>query len=49
MNKLQIDLDESSKRLMENEEAKERVAAEYGFMAKAYTDLKHALNDQEED
>ena len=49
LNKLKVDFDDSIQKLKQTEEAKERVAAEYGFVTKAYTKVKHALDSQQKE
>ena len=49
LDKLKVDLNDSIHRLKQTEEAKERVAAEYGFVAKAYTEVKRALDTQQKE
>ena len=44
--RMKKDMTELNEKLMLVEEAKERVAAEYGFVTKAYTEVKHALHTQ---
>ena len=46
VNRMKKDLTELGEKLILTEEAKEKVAAEYGFVIKAYTDVKHALDTQ---
>jgi chromosome segregation ATPase len=46
VDRFKTDLAVANMRLMETEETKERVAAEYGFVTKAYIDVKHALDSQ---
>lgn len=46
IDRLKTALEESTAGFVQNVEEKERVAAEYGFLAKAYVDVKHTLDSR---